>query len=159
MEHNFKLHPIGTVHAGKEGSCLEIAPPYRGALAGLEDFGYVNVLWWFSGCDNGISRNKLGERRPYVRGPETLGTFATRSPERPNPIALSCAHVVNLDRERGVLVLDYLDAEAGSPVLDIKPYLPSLDRVERPIIPGWCAHWPDSVEKSGMFDWEKEFNF
>ena len=88
-----------------------------------------------------------------------LGAFATRTPERPNPIALSCARVTHLDRERGVVGLDYLDAEEGSPVLDLKPYLPSLDRVERPVMPAWCAHWPDSVEKSGDFDWEKEFNF
>ena len=159
MEHNFILRQIGTAHTGEEGFYLAIAPQYREALAGLEDFRYINVLWWFSGCDNSMSREKLWECRPYVRGPEVLGAFATRTPERPNPIALSCARVTHLDRERGVVGLDYLDAEEGSPVLDLKPYLPSLDRVERPVMPAWCAHWPDSVEKSGDFDWEKEFNF
>ena len=39
------------------------------------------------------------------------------------------------------------------------PYTPSLDRVEAPAVPDWCAHWPRAVETSGDFDWEKEFNF
>lgn len=159
MEHNFILRQIGTTHVGEKGFYLEIAPEYRAALTGLEDFEYLNVLWWFSGTDNSESRTRLEERRPYVRGPEVLGTFATRAPERPNPIALSCARVTYLDRERCIVGLDYLDAEEGSPVLDLKPYIPSLDRVERPVMPAWCARWPDSVEKSGDFDWEKEFNF
>ena len=55
--------------------------------------------------------------------------------------------------------LAYIDAENGTPVLDVKPYTPSLDRVERPDVPGWCAHWPKSAEASGDFDWEKVFNF
>ena len=86
-----------------------------------------------------------------------LGTFATRSPERPNPIALSCAGVTYL--KEGRIGLDYLDAEAGSPVLDLKPYIPSLDRVEAPGVPDWCSHWPSSVETSGDFDWGAEFRF
>jgi len=46
-----------------------------------------------------------------------------------------------------------------SPVLDIKPYTPSLDRVEAPGVPKWCSHWPKSLEQSEDFDWENEFNF
>ena len=88
-----------------------------------------------------------------------LGAFATRTPERPNPIALTCAGVTYLDDENGVIGLTYVDAEAGTPVLDIKPYTPSLDRVETPLVPQWCAHWPQSVEASGDFDWSAVFNF
>lgn len=47
----------------------------------------------------------------------------------------------------------------NSPVLDIKPYIPSLDRVENPIVPDWCQHRPKSYEESGGFDRESEFNF
>lgn len=43
--------------------------------------------------------------------------------------------------------------------MNLKPYTPGLDRVEQPVMPDWRAHWPDSLEKSGDFDWEKEFNF
>lgn len=58
-----------------------------------------------------------------------------------------------------VYELAHIDAEAGTPVLDIKPYTPSLGRVEKPSVPSWCADWPASVEESGRFDWSSVFNF
>lgn len=156
---DFKVTQIGTVRATDEGFFLELLPPYRSAITGLDGFEYVNVLWWFDGCDNAQSRAVLTEEQPYTTGPARLGAFATRSPQRPNPIALSCAYVTYIDEENGRLGLAYIDAEDGSPLLDIKPYTPSLDRVESPGVPEWCAHWPQDVETSGDFDWETEFNF
>jgi hypothetical protein len=67
--------------------------------------------------------------KPYKKGPEELGIFATRSPLRPNPILLSAAQMLDLDVEKGVVQLAYLDAEEGSPILDIKPYLPATERI------------------------------
>lgn len=159
MEKQYTVAQIGVVRSGEDGFRVELRPEYRPAMAGLEGFGYVQLLWWFHRCDTPQARSVRTERRPYVHGPDVLGTFATRSPERPNPLALSCACVTGLDREAGVIELAYLDAEDGSPVLDVKPYVPSLDRVEAPGTPGWCAHWPASVEDSGGFDWSAEFNF
>ena len=156
MENKFMVRPIGVVRGGEGGVQIVLEPHYRQALTGLEGFDHLNVLWWFSGCDDAASRASRMEYRPYAHGPEALGTFATRSPRRPNPIALSCVAVTGLDAEQGVLDLEYLDAEEGSPVLDLKPYVPSLDRVEDPSVPEWCAHWPGSVETSGAFDWEAE---
>ncbi|MDR0958673.1 MAG: tRNA (N6-threonylcarbamoyladenosine(37)-N6)-methyltransferase TrmO, partial [Clostridiales bacterium] len=54
--------------------------------------------------------------------------------------------------------LTYIEAFDGSPVLDIKPYTPSLDRVELPNVPDWCSHWPKCYEQSGDFEWESEMN-
>ena len=47
----------------------------------------------------------------------------------------------------------------GTPVLDIKPYTPSLDSVETPGVPEWCSQWPKCTEDSWDFDWEAVFNF
>jgi tRNA (Thr-GGU) A37 N-methylase len=47
----------------------------------------------------------------------------------------------------------------NSSIIDVKPYIPSIDRVENPIVPKWCSHWPLSYEESGNFDWENEFLF
>ena len=88
-----------------------------------------------------------------------MGIFATRSPIRPNPIALTAVEILHIDYEKGVIQIAYIDANDGSPVLDIKPYTPSLDRIEAPEVPVWCAHWPKSLEVSGSFAWEKEFDF
>jgi tRNA (Thr-GGU) A37 N-methylase len=88
-----------------------------------------------------------------------MGIFATRSPVRPNPIALSTSQIIHINHNKGIIQVAYIDANDGSPVLDIKPYTPSLDRVEAPGVPEWCHHWPMSIEQSGAFDWENEFNF
>lgn len=150
---------VGTIKNDGEGASIVVDAAYRPALAGLAGFVYVNVLWWFSGCDDAASRAVLREEAPYRGGPAVLGAFATRSPRRPSPIGLSCAQVTYVDEDAGVVGLAWCDADDGTPVLDIKPYTPSLDRVEEPAVPGWCAHWPQSVETSGDFDWSAVFNF
>lgn len=83
------VHPIGTVRCNETGFCVVLEPEYREALTGLDGFGYVQVLWWFDQCDDPQSRATRTITRPYVNGPEVMGVFATRSPERPNPIAVS----------------------------------------------------------------------
>lgn len=156
---NCIIHPVGKISSRNGEFALIVDKRYVPALEGLDGFGYVQILWWFDGCDNAESRNKLANAKPYRHGPDTLGVFASRSPERPNPIALSCAYITYIDQENGVIGLAHIDANDGSPVLDIKPYTPSIDRVEHPIVPKWCAHWPANYESSGDFDWESEFCF
>ena len=97
--------------------------------------------------------------QPYKNAPGIMGIFATRSPARPNPLALTAAEVLQLDLKKGIIRIDYTDANDGTPVLDIKPYTPSMDRVESPKVPEWCGHWPKSREESADFAWENEFNF
>ena len=155
----FIIKSIGKVRVDNKGMRLELEKEFIPALTNLEGFGYIHVLWWFNKSDHSDSRSKLIEKSPYKGSPETLGTFATRSPERPNPIALTCAYITYLDYQNGIIGLAFIDAEDGTPVLDIKPYTPSLDRVENPIVPQWCAHWPKNVETSGDFDWDTVFNF
>lgn len=155
----FTLNQIGAVHCSEDGFSIQISPEYREALTGLEGFRYIQILWWFDGCDNEESRTKLIETKPYKKGPDLLGTFATRSPERPNPIAVSSSYVTYIDIENGIIGLAWIDANDGTPVLDIKPYIPSVDRVEEPTVPDWCSDWPRNVETSGDFDWEEVFNF
>lgn len=156
---SFTVISIGSISVSETETFIRLDREYIPALTGLDGFGYVQVLWWFDGCDNEGSRSKLRETSPYKNAPQLLGTFATRSPERPNPIALTAAYVTYIDYENGIIGLSYIDALDGSPVLDIKPYTPSLDRVEEPAVPEWCREWPRSVEQSGDFDWSSVFNF
>ncbi len=153
------LTPIGVLHQGEDGAFAEIFPPHRPALAGLAGFSHVQLIWWFDRPPETAPAPGWTERKPYRRGPEVLGAFATRTPLRPNPLALSCAGLLAVDEEAGVLRLDYVDAADGTPLFDLKPYTPSVDRVGSPQVPAWCAHWPGDVEHSGDFAWEEEFNF
>lgn len=157
----FVVEPIGTIlNEGEEVPVkIHLDKQYIPALEGLKDFSHVMILWWFSEFDTVDGRSQLTADCPYVNGPDCLGIFATRSPMRKNPIAVSVADIISIDMENGILTLSYLDAFDGTPVLDIKPYTPSLDRVEHPSVPAWCSNWPMSLEDSGSFDWGSVFNF
>lgn len=155
----FMVNPIGEIRVDEQGMRLILDQAYLQALTNLDGFSHLNVLWWFNQCNDLKSRSKLIEESPYKNSPELLGTFATRSPERPNPIGLSCCYITYIDSQKGIIGLAYIDAEDGTPVLDIKPYTPSLDRVENPTVPKWCSNWPKNIETSGDFDWSSVFNF
>ena len=155
----FQVKPIGKIRVNEEGMLVVIEKNYVPALKALDGFGHLNIIWWFSDFDNEEMRNILEVPKPYKKSPELMGIFATRSPVRPNPIALSTVKVIHIDYEKGIIKIPYIDANEQSPVLDIKPYTPSLDRIERPSVPAWCKHWPMSVEQSESFNWENEFNF
>jgi tRNA-Thr(GGU) m(6)t(6)A37 methyltransferase TsaA len=155
----FTVNQIGTIKIGNEGMFLEVAEQFIPALKELDGFSHVNVFWWFDGNDNKESRSVLEVSSPYKNGPLSMGIFATRSPIRPNPIALTAVQILSINHETGIINIAYIDAIDGTPVIDLKPYTPSLDRVETPNVPKWCSHWPKSVESSGNFPWENEFNF
>ncbi len=103
---------------------IRIDAPYRGGLQDLEKFEYIIVLYYFD-----LTRTWS----PLISPPQSehrFGLFATRSPRRPNPIGLSVIRVKHVDIPSGIITLAGSDAFDGTPVLDIKPYLPSVDKVE-----------------------------
>lgn len=156
---NFEVFPIGKVRNNEKGAFIEIEPKYIPALAALEGFSHINILWWFSDFDTKEARSALQTPQPYKKAPATMGIFATRSPIRPNPIALTAVEAIHIDYEKGLIQIAYIDANDATPILDIKPYTPSLDRVETPGVPEWCCEWPKSLEQSASFAWENVFNF
>lgn len=105
-------------------------PPYRvpEALRGIEGFSHLWLIWEFS-----QSRREGWSptvRPPRLGGNQRMGVFATRSPFRPNPIGLSCVGLegVELDTPEGpVLHVSGADLVDGTPILDIKPYIPYAD--------------------------------
>ena len=156
---NFQVNSIGKISVNERGMFIELEPKYIPALQALDGFSHLNIIWWFSDFDNKEARNTLETQQPYKKAPAVMGIFATRSPIRPNPIALSVIEIIRIDYEKGIIQIAYIDANDGTLVLDIKPYTPSLDRVEAPGVPEWCSHWPQNLEESGSFNWEDEFNF
>jgi len=158
-EDGMKLNEIGQAICLSGEYKIELKPEYIEGLKGLDGFSHVQILFWFNGNDTPEDRKILKEEKPYTKGPVELGIFATRSPFRPNPLGSSVCKVSKIDYIKGILYLEYFDAFTGTPILDIKPYTPSADKVENPSVPDWCSHWPKNYETSGDFDWSKEFNF
>lgn len=122
-----ELKEIGKIKVEGENMFLQINKEYIKGLQGLEGFSHIDVLWWFDKCDNSNSRSILETNKPYKKAPEKLGIFSTRSPERPNPIALSVTQVTHIDYEKGKIYITYIDAMNNSSILDLKPYTPSMD--------------------------------
>jgi tRNA-Thr(GGU) m(6)t(6)A37 methyltransferase TsaA len=153
----YAVNPVGRVVVGDAGFSIVIDEPYREALTGLDGFSHLNVLFWCHYLDSPEYRELVIADKPYKEGPDQIGIFATRSPARPNPIALTAVPVLGIDREAGVISIAYIDAETDTPVLDIKPYFPAVDRVRKTSVPAWCADWPAWYEDSATFDWGAVF--
>lgn len=155
----FKVFPIGKILNNENGAFIEIKPEYIPAMTALDGFSHLNVIWWFSDFDYEEARSTLQTPQPYKNAPALMGIFATRSPVRPNPIALTPTQILDIDYRKGIIRIAYIDANDDTPVLDLKPYTPGIDRIEEPGVPEWCSHWPKSLEQSADFSWENEFNF
>jgi tRNA-Thr(GGU) m(6)t(6)A37 methyltransferase TsaA len=109
---------------------LEILQEFEAGLADIEGFSHLYVLWAFDRADGFdlVAHPPTDEKRPH-------GVFATRSPRRPNPIALTVVELLScVGTSLHVRGVDMLD---GTPILDIKPYLSSIpqEKLRR----GWLA--------------------
>lgn len=103
-------------------SVLELLPEYADALLGIEAASHLYIMYWLDQAD----RTTLLRKTPHdgvVRG-----VFAVRSPVRPNPLGLSVTRLIS--RNGTALTVGGLDCLDGTPLIDIKPYLPLYDRIE-----------------------------
>jgi tRNA-Thr(GGU) m(6)t(6)A37 methyltransferase TsaA len=116
---------------GSDAVCtIELDPNFAAALRGVETCSHMLVLYWMD-----RARRDLVVQAPRHYG-EPRGTFALRSPVRPNPIAASVVRLIEVDGTRlRVVGLDCID---GTPLIDLKPYFVSTDAVPDAVV-GWHA--------------------
>lgn len=111
-------------------SKIVFEPKYRNsdALRGIEEYSHLWILWKFSEVPENDKFNPT-VRPPRLGGNKKMGVFATRSPYRPNPIGLSSVKLLRLEEtdEGTVLIVSGADMLNGTPIYDIKPYLPYTD--------------------------------
>ncbi len=129
-------------------------PEFRNpdALRGIEGFSHLWVLWIFS--QNSSDGFRPTVRPPKLGGNERVGVFATRSPYRPNPIGLSAVRIEGLETlpDKGTtIVISGADMTDGTPVIDIKPYLPYADS-----IPGATGGFADGIGAKISVDFPAE---
>ncbi|HMA67091.1 MAG TPA: tRNA (N6-threonylcarbamoyladenosine(37)-N6)-methyltransferase TrmO [Desulfosalsimonadaceae bacterium] len=140
----FTVHSIGSVHKENGRTTLVLDKEVEPALLGLEGFSHVLVFWWFDKNDTPEKRSRL---QVHPRGnPDNplTGVFATRSPVRPNLIALSLCRIRSV---RGnVVEVKTIDAFAGTPILDLKPYIPGYDSTSEASVPDWVK----KIRKEGV---------
>jgi len=141
----FAIHPIATMHSDfptKFGiprqsglveslrSTIVFEPQYRNteALRGLEGFSHLWIIWQFSEAIRTEFTPTV--RPPRLGGNTRMGVFATRSPFRPNSLGLSCVKIIGIEQttEKGTVIhVSGADLMNGTPIFDIKPYIPYSD--------------------------------
>ena len=145
--------PIGTIHspftdikgmpiqpAGAKGvqGTVEINPEYVDGLQDLDGFSHIILIYHFH-----LSKGYSLKVKPFMD--ENLrGVFATRAPKRPNPIGISVVRLVRV--EGNILCIENIDIVDGTPLLDIKPYVPEFDIAEERRI-GWLSEKAKKVHK------------
>jgi tRNA-Thr(GGU) m(6)t(6)A37 methyltransferase TsaA len=130
----------------KDYSTIELYPQkdFDKALHDLDGFEYIWLVWWFH-------RNKTW--KPKVLPPrgaqKKRGVFATRSPHRPNPIGISVVPLIKITKRQ--ITIGSCDLIDGTPILDIKPYIPSVDSFPDAKI-GWLRSIEDDFSKAPSFE-------
>lgn len=157
-----EMRPIGVIHSpftelegmpiqptgaiGVKGA-VEVFDEYQGGLKDLDGFSHIILIYLFH---KSVSYSL--EVVPFM-DTAPRGLFSTRAPRRPNPIGLS---IIRLDRiENNILHVQDVDVLDGTPLLDIKPYVPKFDSREETLI-GWLEHSKDTVQTRKSDDRFKE---
>ena len=153
---SIQYHPIGIIHtphktpegtpiqaAGAKGVAgrIEIFPEYTAGLADLAGFSHIFILYHFH-----LSRKFSLKVKPFLDD-QKRGLFATRAPSRPNPIGLSVVRLIDI-KESSLEIQD-VDVVDGTPLLDIKPYVPEFDMRQVDKF-GWIGEKTGKVE--GVMD-------
>ncbi|MGD0260217.1 MAG: tRNA (N6-threonylcarbamoyladenosine(37)-N6)-methyltransferase TrmO [Verrucomicrobiota bacterium] len=144
MKDSITIHPIGHVSStvtnqidegwGQVTSLIEVLPPHRQGLIGLDQFSHVIVVTFLHQAGFDPHRHLRRRPRGLASMPE-VGIFAQRAKDRPNPIGITAVPIVKVLPE--AIEVRGLDAIHGTPVLDLKPYYPAYDLVRGASVPEW----------------------
>ena len=129
------LNPVGVVQRQGERTVLTIKPEFAPALQGIEGFSHLWVFYWFHQNDRPEERATLKVHPRRDPANPLTGVFASRAPVRPNLIGLTACRIVKV--EGNVVEVADLDAQDGSPILDLKPYIPEGDSIPGATTPEW----------------------
>jgi tRNA-Thr(GGU) m(6)t(6)A37 methyltransferase TsaA len=143
MKGKIKLWSIGVVEkSGEQEARVNVFPEFSAGLKDIEEFSHLFILYWIHLRDNAEERRTLlvFPRRHAVNVEK--GVFACRSPSRPNPIGLCVVKLVRV--EKNILTMEGLDALEGSPIIDIKPYIPRADSIPNANVPNWTWNGPST---------------
>jgi tRNA (adenine37-N6)-methyltransferase len=131
----YTIYPVGIVHKRGDDNYIEIFAQYQDAMLGVEGFSHVYVLYWFHENDT-IEKRAILRVHPR-RNPANpiTGVFGTHSPVRPNLIGLFRCRIIAI--EKNLIRIDEIDAIDGSPVIDIKCFIPDKEPIGHIRLPAW----------------------
>jgi tRNA-Thr(GGU) m(6)t(6)A37 methyltransferase TsaA len=131
----YTICSVGIVHRRGDDNWIEIFAPYQDAMLGLEGFSHIYVLYWFHENDIPEKRAILQVHPRKDPANPLTGVFGTHSPARPNLIGLTCCRILAV--EKNLIRIDAIDALDGSPVIDIKCFIPDKEPLAHIRLPAW----------------------
>lgn len=135
MNEPFQVHPIGWIRKAGDAVTIEIDPAVGDGLLGLDGFSHIIVCYWFDENDNPDDRRRLRVHPRKNPSNPLTGVFATHAPVRPNLIGITVCRVIFV---AGTTIrIDGIDARHGSPVIDIKCYIPEKLDPKEVRLPDW----------------------
>ncbi len=135
MPQTFQIFPVGVVRKTEEATWIEIFDAYSDALLGLEGFSHIYVAFWFHENDEAEKRKVLRVHPRKDKNNPLSGVFATHSPLRPNLIGLTICKIKSIKARR--IEIEDIDAFDGTPVIDIKCYIPGSVAESDIYLPAW----------------------
>ncbi len=149
--------PPGKGGWNEDTSTIALCPEHAGKISGLDGYSHIIVLFWIHksgewkmpGHDHhdshdhnqnhNLPQHHHSHSHSHSRKPAHVKVFATRMPVRPNPIGLSVVELMGFSPESGIVTVKGLDALNGTPILDIKPYIPNFDSYPEASLPEWVG--------------------
>ena len=125
MANSFQIFPVGVVKKQEKSVAIEIYEKHKGGLLGLDQFSHIIVFSWFHKNDTPEKRRILQVHPRGNRSKPLTGVFASRSPMRPNLIAIATCKILSIDGN--IIHIDEIDAFDGTPVINIKPCISKID--------------------------------
>ena len=135
MQSEFIIHPVGVVRVKDGAAWIEVFDPYRDAMLGLDGFSHIQVFFWFHENETPELRRTLQVHPRKDPANPLTGVFATHSPKRPNLIGLTRCRILGIEDRR--ISIDAIDARDGSPVIDIKCFIPDAEPPADVRLPEW----------------------
>jgi tRNA (adenine37-N6)-methyltransferase len=135
MKDRYDVFPVGIVKKENDKARIEVFEEYRDALLGLDDFSHITVCYWFHENDTPEKRQTMQVHPRKDKQNPLRGVFATHSPLRPNLIALTICKILSI--KDTTIFIEKIDALDGSPVIDIKCFIPSRELTSDIKVPDW----------------------
>jgi len=142
-ESEYSIESIGNIRKVNGENIIEVID--TNIFKKIKGYSHIKIMWWFHRFDNIKYRRCVECDPPYENAPKT-GVFASRSPVRPNPIAMTTAKIIRCDEVNGRIYVNNTECFDNTPCIDICPYIKDSDSTNKYKVPHWLEHWPEWLD-------------
>ncbi len=135
MTECYEIYPIGIIKKRDTVITIDIYEKYKDAFLGIDQYSHIFVCYWFHRNDTLEQRSVLQVHPRNNKSNPLSGVFATHAPVRPNLIAISICKIISIIESK--IQIDEIDAIDETPLIDIKPYIPSNKSLSNVRVPEW----------------------